>query len=266
MRISMLQMNIKLNSPRENFAHAEELVRKAALQHPDVITLPETWTTGFAPEGNIGDFADQDCAQVRETFSALAKELHVNIIAGSVVNRKPDGHLYNTACVFDREGKMIAQYDKVHLYSPAGEDKTFRAGNSPCNFTLDGVPCSLVICYDIRFPELFRAMAVRGAKLIFLPAQFNMKTGPAHWDMSLRMRAVDNEVFVAGASAARYDGFSYECWGHSAVADPFGELIAQCDEKEQILYADINLDRVEEVRASLPTFNCLRRDVYTVAD
>ena len=90
MRISMLQMNIKLNSPRENFAHAEELVRKAALQHPDVITLPETWTTGFAPEGNIGDFADQDCAQVRETFSALAKELHVNIIAGSVVNRKPE--------------------------------------------------------------------------------------------------------------------------------------------------------------------------------
>ena len=122
------------------------------------------------------------------------------------------------------------------------------------------------VCFDVRFPVLFRAMAVRGAKLIFLPAQFNMKTGPAHWDMSLRMRAVDNEVFVAGASAARYDGFSYECWGHSAVADPFGELIAQCDEKEQILYADIDLDRVEEVRASLPTFNCLRRDVYTVAD
>ena len=101
--------------------------------------------------------------------------------------------------------------------------------------------------------------------MIFLPAQFNMKTGPAHWELSLRMRAVDNEVFFAGASSARYDGFSYECWGHSTVVDPFGTILTTCDEKEQILYADIDLERTDIVRAQLPTFNYLREELYAVA-
>lgn len=104
------------------------------------------------------------------------------------------------------------------------------------------------------------------AKVIFLPAQFNTTTGPAHWELSLRMRAVDNELFVVGASAARYEGFNYPCWGHSTVCDPFGQVIANCDETEQILYSEIDLDRVDEVRRSLPTFLHLRREIYAVAE
>ena len=123
----------------------------------------------------------------------------------------------------------------------------------------------LAVCFDLRFPELFRAMAVRGAKVIFLPAQFNLTTGPAHWELSLRSRAVDNELFVIGASAARYEGFSYECWGHSTVVDPLGTVIASCDEREQILYSTLDLQRIDEVRQQLPTFLHLRRDVYEVA-
>lgn len=122
------------------------------------------------------------------------------------------------------------------------------------------------VCFDARFPELFRAMAVRGAQMVFLPAQFNTKTGPTHWEITLRMRAIDNEFFIVGASAARYEGFRYLSWGHSAVADPYGDIIAQCDEKEQILYSDIDLNRVDEVREILPTFKRLRRDVYSVAE
>ena len=102
--------------------------------------------------------------------------------------------------------------------------------------------------------------------MIFLPAQFNGKTGPAHWEITLRMRALDNEIFVAGASAARYEGFSYECWGHSLIADPYGTVIASCDEKEQILTAEIDLDRIRQVRAQLPTFLHLRRQIYSVAE
>ena len=101
--------------------------------------------------------------------------------------------------------------------------------------------------------------------MIFLPAQFNMKTGPAHWELSLRMRAVDNEVFFAGAAAARDEKFSYQCWGHSMFVDPFGTVIAECEEKEQILYADIDLEQTDVIRAQLPTFHCLREDVYSVA-
>ena len=109
-------------------------------------------------------------------------------------------------------------------------------------------------------------MAVRGAKVIFLPAQFNMTTGPAHWEMSLRSRAVDNELFLVAAAAARYEGFSYECWGHSTVVDPYGSVIATCDETEQILYAALDLNRIDEVRQQLPTFLHLRRDVYGVTE
>ena len=107
-------------------------------------------------------------------------------------------------------------------------------------------------------------MAVRGAKVIFLPAQFNLTTGPAHWELSLRSRAVDNELFMVGASAARYEGFSYECWGHSTVVDPLGTVIASCDETEQILYSELDLGRIDTVRQQLPTFLHLRRDVYGV--
>ena len=108
-------------------------------------------------------------------------------------------------------------------------------------------------------------MAKRGAELIFCPAQFNMTTGPKHWELTVRARAMDNEVYYVGASAARYEGFDYECWGHSTVADPFGMVAASCDETEQILYCDIDLNEVDSVRRQLPTFLHLREDVYTVA-
>ena len=121
------------------------------------------------------------------------------------------------------------------------------------------------ICFDIRFPELTRAMAKRGAEVILCPAQFNMTTGPRHWELSVRARAMDNELFFVGASAARYEGFDYECWGHSTVADPFGMVTASCDEKEQILYCDVDLNEVDSVREQLPTFLHLREDVYNVA-
>ena len=133
-------------------------------------------------------------------------------------------------------------------------------------FDTDFGRIGVAICFDVRFPELFRAMARRGARLICLPAQFNMTTGPAHWEATLRMRAVDNELFFVGASSARYEGFPYECWGHSMILDPFGTALAAADHTEQTLLAEIDLNRVDEVRAQLPTFLHLREDLYTVAN
>jgi len=124
---------------------------------------------------------------------------------------------------------------------------------------------AVAICFDGRFPELFRQAVMNGAKLIFLPAQFNMTTGPLHWELMIRGRAVDNQVYFAAASAARYEGFKYECWGHSTIADPYGTIIASCDEKEHIIYADIDLDMVDSTRQALPLLASLREDVYPVA-
>ncbi len=260
MKISMLQMNVKPNDPRENFAHAKAMVRQAARGGADVITLPETWTTGFAPDEHIGDYADQDCAQVRRTFSALSRELRVNIIAGSVVNRKLDGFLYNTACVFDREGNLIAQYDKVHLYSPSGEDKTFRAGNSPCNFTLDGVPCSLVICYDIRFPELFRTEMLRGSLVQFLVAQWTEEKVLV-WDTMNRSRAIENLCWLSCTSPGGIiDGVQYS--GHSAVYGPLGECLVLGGREEEIVTAEVDVSHILKVRKAMDIYRDRRPDVY----
>ena len=118
----------------------------------------------------------------------------------------------------------------------------------------------------MRFAELFRAMAMRGAKIIFLPAQFSTFTGSGFWELLMRSRAADNQLFVVGAEAARYDGFSYECWGHSMAVDPYGIKIAECDEKEQVLYVDIDPDEVEAARTQFPVLPLLRRDVYNIAE
>ena len=145
------------------------------------------------------------------------------------------------------------------------ESHNFAPGEDITVFDTQYGKIGVLICFDMHFPELVRAMAKRGAELIFCPAQFNMTTGPKHWELTVRARAMDNEVYYVGASAARYEGFDYECWGHSTVADPFGMVAASCDETEQILYCDIDLNEVDSVRRQLPTFLHLREDVYTVA-
>ena len=263
MRISCVQMDVLLGKPEENLARVKALTARAAEGGADVIVLPETWNVGFFPREGLREMADPEGAGVRRELGALAKELGVSLVAGSAATLR-EGKVFNTAYVFDRSGECVGRYDKTHLFSPMGEHEAFTPGSGLCTFRLDGVKCALILCYDVRFPELFRVMAREGAELICLPAQFNMTTGPAHWEPSLRMRAVDNEIFFVGAAAARYEGFSYECWGHSMIIDPFGTKLAEADEKEQIIYAEIDLDRIREVRAQLPTFLHLREDVYSI--
>ena len=248
---------------------AEAMVREAAANGADVVCLPEMFTCPYA-SAYFHKFADAGHTQALEEMSAWAKDNHILLIGGSVPELS-EGKLYNTCFVFNQDGRQIARHRKVHLFDvdlPGMrffESHTFSPGNEITVFDTDFGRMGVGICFDVRFPELFRAMAKRGAEVIFLPAQFNMTTGPAHWQPTLRMRALDNEVFFIAASAARYEGFAYECWGHSTVVDPYGAVIASCDEKEQILYASIDTTRVDEVRAQLPTFTKLREDIYPVA-
>lgn len=245
-RVSMIQMDMQLGKPEENFSHAVELVRQAAQMSPDVITLPETWNVGFFPRENLGELSDQDCTKVKETFSVLAKEYKVNIIAGSVSNLRPDGKIYNTACVFDRQGGLVTEYDKVHLFSPSGEHEYFQHGVTPCNFTLDGVPCSLVICYDIRFPELIRSEMLAGSKVQFVVAQWP-DTRTLHWDTLNRARAIEGQCFLSCTNSVGTAG-AVKCGGHSAIYAPMGECLILGGEAEQILTADMDLSAVEDVR------------------
>lgn len=268
-RLALCQLRTELDW-NETMDKAERMVRSAAESGADFAVLPEMFSCPYS-HGYFRRALQMGHEETLSRMKAWAADNGIYLVGGSIPERNGD-KLYNTCFVLDREGRQIACHRKVHLFDvdiPGmrfKESDNFNAGNEITVFDTEFGKMGAAICFDVRFPELFRAMAMRGARLIFLPAQFNTKTGPAHWESSIRARATDNQVFFAAASAARYEGFSYECWGHSTVADPYGTVIASCDEKEQILYADIDLNRVDEVRQQLPIISAMRRDVYTVSE
>ena len=268
LKLAVLQLRTEL-SRDETMDKAARMLREAAAKGAELAVLPEMFNCPYAGKF-FREFAALGHEDTVAALSALARETGLWIAGGSVPEREGK-RLYNSCFVFDDAGRQVARHRKVHLFDIDApgmrfrESATFTPGTEITVFDTPWGKMGAAICFDMRFPELFRAMANRGARLLLVPAQFNMTTGPVHWESTLRIRAVDNELFVAAASAARYVGFSYECWGHSLVSDPWGTLIASADETEQILYADIDFARVEEVRRQLPTFLHLREDVYEVA-
>ncbi len=268
-KLAVCQLRTELDQ-EQTMDKARRMIARAAENGADIVVLPEMWNCPYSRE-YFKKYAALGHHKAVEAMSQWAAENGVLLVGGSVPETD-EGSIYNTCFVFDNCGRQIARHRKVHLFDvdlpgmKFRESATFTPGEKITVFDTPFGKMGCAVCFDLRFPELFRAMAIRGAKIIFLPAQFNTSTGPAHWELSLRMRAVDNELFIVGASAARYEGFSYPCWGHSTVCDPFGQVISTCDETEQILYSDIDLGKVDEVRCSLPTFLHLRRDVYTVAE
>lgn len=248
---------------------AAAMVREAAQNGAQIVALPEMFSCPYSGR-YFHTFAARGHEPILEKLSAWAKENGVLLVGGSIPESE-DGRLYNSAFVFDPDGRQLARHRKVHLFDvdiPGmrfKESDTFARGDEITVFDSPFGRFGLAVCFDVRFPELFRAMAERGAQAVFLPAQFNLKTGPMAWELLLRARAADNQLYVAACAAARYVGFDYECWGHSTVTDPFGQVAATCDETEQILYAGLDFARVQEARRQIPTLSALREDLYPVA-
>ena len=266
-KLALCQIRTELDW-EETMNKAERMIRKAAANGADFAVLPEMFSCPYSKK-YFRSFAAAGHESTVAILSALAKELGIYIVGGTVPETD-GGKLYNTCFIFDREGRQIARHRKIHLFDSDAlsthESHTFSPGNEITVFDTEFGKMGCAVCFDVRFAELFRAMAMRGARLVFLPAQFNTYTGPAAWELLIRSRAIDNQLFVVGAEAARYEGFSYECWGHSMAADPYGAKIAECDETEQLLYVDIDLDNVENTRSQFPVLPLLRRDVYNVAE
>ena len=260
MRITCVQMNMAENRPEENFPRAAALLRSAAAsEKPDVLVLPETWNTGFAPSRLDPACADADGARTLREMSALTRELSVNIVAGSVTTMRA-GKLYNTAMAFDRAGERIASYDKTHLFSPMGEDRVYEKGNALCRFTLDGMRCGLIICYDLRFPELTRSLALTGLDLLFVVSQWPAVRA-MHLSLLTRARAVENQMYVALCNSCGTAGGT-RCGGGSAVIDPFGNVLAGAGEEETVITADADPAVLMEIRGSIPVFADRRPELY----
>lgn len=261
MRISCIQMDMAFARPEENFTKAKQLIRDAMANRPDVLVLPETWNTGFFPKEHLAELADRDCARVKRELGALAVELHVNLAAGSVANLR-GGKVYNTACVFDREGNCIAEYDKTHLFTPMGEHESFMPGDHLCRFRLDGQNCALLICYDIRFPELTRTLTVQGVDVLFVVSQWPRARIP-HLRALTVARAIENQMFVVCCNSCGDTGET-RFGGSSAIIDPWGETLALAGEEEQIITADCEMDVLSGIRGSINVFRDRRPELYRV--
>lgn len=261
MKVICLQMNVRLAKPEENFPHAAGLIEQAMAEKPDVLVLPETWNTGFFPRENLPQLCDRDGERVKTEIGALAKKYGVNIVAGSVSNLR-DGNIFNTAYVFDRKGSCIASYDKTHLFTPMGEDSFYTPGSHLCHFSLDGVHCGLIICYDVRFPELTRSLTVPGLDMLFVVSQWP-KVRTFHLRSLTTARAIENQMFVVCCNACGTAGETVY-GGNSAILDPWGQTIALAGEEEQLLPAECDLEILKTIRSTIPVFRDRRPELYNI--
>jgi predicted amidohydrolase len=265
-RIAMIQA-LPRGSAEERRAHIRDLVGQAARQSVDLMTLPEIWNGPYRQD-LFPSFAEPRFGPSWQLLSALATEYGIWLSGGSIAERE-DGRVYNTAYVFDRSGREAARHRKMHLFdiSITGgqhfmESEVLTAGDEVTVFETEFCRMGLCICYDARFPELFRLMVDRGAKLVLVPAAFNLTTGPAHWELLFRQRAIDNQVFCVGTSPARDPSASYQAWGHSIVTDPWGRVVTQLEAEEAIRTVELDLDLADQIRAELPLLAHRRTDVY----
>ena len=224
----------------------EAACQRAAAAGADLIALPEMFccpydTACFAP------YAQAEGGPMWTACARTAARLGVWLSAGTLPERAPDGRLYNTAYVFDPSGRQAARHRKMHLF-----DIDVAGGQ---RFQESAV-------LDFRFPELGRLMALAGARVILVPAAFNMTTGPAHWELMFRSQAVNNQVFALGTAPARDLGASYHSWGHTIAVDPWGTVLGQLEDEAGMLLTTLDLSRVEAVRAQLPLLRHRRTDLY----
>lgn len=257
-------MPIELGGIEHNLDAMSAMLDKAMNSdlRPDVVLLPELWNTGFYPKP-ISEYADgQDIW--KKHMGRLAAEYTVNIVAGSIaVARK--NKIYNTCYVFDRTGANIAVYEKTHLFSPAGENKDFTPGRHLAFFDIDGISCGVIICYDLRFPELVRQIALQDISILFVTAAWPIER-IQHWDTLLRARAIENQFFVAAANGiSPQTGEAMHLGGGSAVYDPWGSLLVQgsTDKPEgEILQANMQPGVISQIRRDINVFKDRRPELY----
>jgi omega-amidase len=263
----------------QNLSHARIKVLEAAKKHQArIVVLPECFNspygTKYFPKFAETLLPSPPTEAQSPSFHALSKmasEAKVYLIGGSIPEIDPSSKaLYNTSLTFSPTGKLLATHRKIHLFDIDIPGKiTFRESEvlSPGNqITMIDLPeygkIAVAICYDVRFPELATIAARKGAFLLLYPGAFNMTTGPAHWELLARSRAIDNETYVGLCSPARDISAEYHAWGHSVIVDPNAEILDSLDENEGIAVADLKGERIEEVRKGIPIYSQRRFDVY----
>ena len=261
--ITLVQMDCELGKPKENFAHAAALIAEARRRGSDLVILPELWSTAYDLE-NAGKHAAVLTGRARGTkwfgrFSGLAKANHV-WLTGSLLEVQADGRFYNCMPVYAPNGSLAAAYRKIHLFRLMDEHSYLAPGQDTTLLDLPWGRTGLAICYDLRFPELFRRYALNGAQLLLIPAEWPCAR-QEHWTTLLRARAIENQCFVAACNRVGVSKDTAFC-GRSAIIDPRGEVLAEGGEGEELLTASIDIGLCEAARNTIPVFEDRRPELY----
>lgn len=269
-KLAICQLKV-VDDKNSNINRAVEMINQSSKNKADIVILPEMFN---CPYDNVKfkEYAEtREQSTTLKAISEAAKDNNVLIVAGSIPELDNE-KIYNSCFIFNNSGEIIGQYRKMHLFDidtpeiKFKESDTLSAGNEIGIFYTDYGKIGVAICYDMRFPELLRILALKGAMLIIILGAFNMITGPAHWELLIRGRAVDNQVFIAAASPARNEDLSYVAYGNSMVADPWGDVITGAGENEEVIYADIDFKELKKVRNELPLLKNRRKDIYDIIE
>ncbi len=265
MRAAAVQLNSTGDKDR-NLATAERLVRAAAADGAELVTLPEKWNLLAAGEELLAGAEPLDGPSLGAA-RAWARELGIHLLAGSIAERG-DEKAWNTSVLIDPDGEDLAAYRKVHMFDVDAGGVSYREseheqpGSEAVTAPLGELIAGLTVCYDLRFPELFRILALRGARLITVPSAFTLATGRDHWEVLLRARAIEDQVFVLAPNQVGRAAPHFESFGHSAIVDPWGRVLASAPEGECFVAADLDFAAQDEVRESLPSLANRRPAAY----
>ena len=268
MKVAAVQLNSGAD-PAANLASADRLTRAAAREGARLIVLPEKWTAMGSDDQQTAAAQTLDGPALTWARSS-ARELEVDLIAGSILERVPGmDKLANTSVHVDPQGELRAIYRKLHMFDVEVGGRSYRESDIEqpgeeivLSQTADGVELGLSICYDLRFPELYRILAVRGARVIALPAAFTLTTTRDHWETLVRARAIENQAFLIAANQVGSHPGGHRSGGRSMIVDPWGLVLAQAPDSEGFILAELDLERQLEIRRELPALANRRPEVY----
>jgi predicted amidohydrolase len=267
-RVACVQMTSRQDKAA-NLERAESLVARAASTGADVVVLPEKWNLIGSADDYRAAAEPLDGGPSVEAMSRWARSLGITLVGGSITERREGREkLSNTSCVFDPEGALVALYRKIHLFDVEVGGQVYREseaeepGTEPVVARVEDWAVGLTVCYDVRFPELYRILALEGAELVTVPAHFTMPTGKDHWHVLLRARAIENQYYVAAAGQVGETLPGKPAYGRSLIVDPWGIVLAQAPDEETVIGSEIDRARLRDIRAKLPSLANRQADAY----
>jgi predicted amidohydrolase len=267
LRVAAVQLHSTPDRDR-NLAAADRLTREAASAGAELVVLPEKWPVLGTPAQTIAA-AERFDGPVAQWAQSIAKELQIDLVAGSFSEKTGEERGANTSIHVGPDGELKASYRKIHMFDVEVGGHVYRESETDepgdevvLSATADGVELGMSVCYDLRFPELYRELAVRGARVLAVPAAFTLATTREHWEVLLRARAIEDQAFVVAANQIGQHAPGIRSGGRSMIVDPWGIVLAQAADAETHVIADLDLTRLERIRADLPSLANRRPEVY----